>query len=345
MTRGLVFILAGLLWQSAVLRPAQAACDWPGETARAASMIERVRPIIEQSSVVDAHDLLGAASQRLEEARARGRQGDAASACRLARVAESLCAKAEEVVGGGPRSFGGLERMLGVTDDMIRDGASRLPGGGAKEGRGLLNAARAQQAEAWAAFRNGRPRMALKLTLMARETTHRALRRGQGVFIPDAGAAAQAMQQTDRLLTEAHRALGSRKDPGDAPAILAQAERLQELARRQLARGRPGLALSLTRESRLTVSRALGLAGVDPEPGEVRTFLQATEDLVDRLEPRAVEARHDAAVEQLHQARALLEEAGRARDAGQWREAFGATRAASALAVEVSNMLESGQEE
>ena len=105
------------------------------------------------------------------------------------------------------------------------------------------------------------------------------------------------------------------------------------------------MALSLTRESRANARRALDNAKVNPDPREVNAFLRTTQDLVRRLEPQAKAARHGAALEHLRRARSLLAEARQARDAGRWSDAFGATRAASALATDVSEMLQRAREE
>ncbi len=346
MTRlGIVLLLILALAGSA--RVATAQCDLRAEIGRAAALIDRTRGPVEQSGSGDARDLLRAASARLREAQDRARRGDAESACRLAGVSQSLSRKAAEVArsgGGPPRVSTDVERMLRATDQALSDAGGRLPPQGAKEGRNLLRSARNQQNEAWAAFQAGRPRLAVKLTLMARESARRALRPGQGVFIPDQRSTAQEMQQTERFLNETRRALGASKQERD-PKLMSQAERLQEQARHHLSQGRSGLALSLTRESRVAARRALGQAKANPGPEDVNAFLDSTQDLVERLQPRAEEARNGEALERLDRARSLLQEARQARDERRWRDAFGATRAASGLALDASEMLGREEEE
>jgi hypothetical protein len=347
MTRRILFFMAAWMVLGLTAGAAVAQCDLKGELGRAGSLIQRTRIRVQQSGSADAGDLLRAASARLREAQDFARRGDTERACRLARVSQSLSQKAAEMAGSGgsPRASTDLERMLRATDQLLEQSGRRMPPRGAKEGRNLLRSARDQQGEAWAAYQNRRPRLAVKLTLMARESARRALRPGEGIFIPDQRATGQEMEQTERFLNEARRALEASGKPGRDPALMSEAERLQEQARHHLARGRAGLALSLTRESRVTARRALGQADLDPGPEDVNAFLESTQDLVARLEPRAAEARHGPALEHLDRARSLLEEAARARDAGRWREAFGATRAASALAVGASEMLDGTREE
>jgi hypothetical protein len=315
--------------------------------SRAAAFIERTRGAVEQSGSGDARDLLRAASVRLREAQDRARRGDIESACRLAGVSQSLSQKAAEVArpGGPPRVATDVERMLRATDQALSDTGSRLPPEGAKEGRSLLRSARNQQNEAWAAFQGGRPRLAVKLTLMARESARRALRPGQGVFIPDQRSAALEMERTERFLNETRRALGAGDKQHHDPALMSQAERLQEQARHHLSRGRSSLALSLTRESRVAARRALGQAEANPGPEDVNAFLESTQELVLRLQPRAEESKNGDALERLDRARSLLSEARQARDDQRWRDAFGATRAASALALDASEMLGREEEE
>ena len=328
---------AGVVW---------AQCDLRAELSRAASLIQRTRRPVEQSGSGDARDLLRAASARLREAQDRARRGDTESACRLAGVSQSLCLKAAEVSGPGagpPRITTDVERMLRATDQVLSDTRNRLPRQGAKEGRNLLRSARDQQNEAWGAFQSGRSRMAVKLTLMARESARRALRPGQGIFIPDQRSTAQEMEQTERFLNETRRALRTNGKQKRDPSLMSQAERLQEQARNHLAHGRSGLALGLTRESRVAARRALGQADVVPGPDDVNAFIESTQDLVARLQPRAEESQNADALERLDRARSLLGEAREARDSGRWRDAFGATRAASGLALDASEML--GREE
>jgi hypothetical protein len=345
MTRlGIVLLLVLALAGDA--RVALAQCDLRAELSRAASLIQRTRKSVEQSGSNDARDLLRAASARLREAQDRARRGDVDSACRLAGVSQSLSLKAAEETrpgSGPPRIASDVERMLRATDQVLSESAGRLPPRGAKEGRNLIRSARDQQNEAWAAFQGGRSRLAVKLTLMARESARRAVRPGQGIFIPDQRSTAQEMQQTERFLNETRRALGGRSGRNHDPALMSQAERLQEQARRHLAQGRSGIALSFTRESRMAARRALGQAEADPGPDDVNAFIESTEELVSRLRPRAEETQNSEAIDRLERARSLLGEAKAARDNGRWRDAFGATRAASALALDASETL--GREE
>jgi len=345
MTRLMFFLITMIALGMADIRAAGAQCDLRDELGRAASLIQRARGAVDASGSPDAGDLLRAASVRLGEAQDRARRGDTENACRLARVSQSLSRKAVEVArpGGSPRASNDVERMLRATDQMLADSGNRLPPRGAKEGRNLLRSARNQQSEAWAAFQNGRPRLAVKLTLMARESARRAGRPGQGIFIPDQRSAAQEMEQTERFLNETRRALGATSKTNRDPSSMSQAERLQEQARHHLAHGRSGLALSLTRESRVAARRALGQVNANPGSEDVNAFIESTQDLVQRLQPRADESKNADALERLDRARSLLEEARGARDAGRWRDAFGATRAASALALDASEIL--GREE
>jgi hypothetical protein len=118
-----------------------------------------------------------------------------------------------------------------------------------------MKSAQEQQNEAWSAFRNRRPRLSLKLTLMARESVHRALRQAGVSGGPNGADVALEIEQTDRLLAEARR-LGNDDATGFDPALLANAVRLQAQAHRRLERARPGLALALAEEARALVRRA-----------------------------------------------------------------------------------------
>jgi hypothetical protein len=209
----------------------------------------------------------------------------------------------------------------------------------------MLAAARRQQRNAWNAFRDQRPRLALKLTLMARETGRRAVRWGQGLGPQDPARAERELTLTDRLLQEAERVLERGEGREGLPPTLNLARRIQAQAWAQARAGRAGLALRLTRQARRMVSGALGRTDVAPLRGEIQAMIGTTAELIDRLFQDAAEAGQSQAIRRLTRAENLLEEAQAAFRRGEFRQAVGAIRTASALALDVSESLEHGPEE
>lgn len=335
-----VLLALGML----VAGTARAQCDIDAELERATARIERAGEVVERSGLPEARELLHAAVTRRDEAKGRWGQGERDLACRLARVSQSLAAKSAEVAMRGIRGLEELEHMLQKTNELIRETRPLLGESGSDEARRILSAAEERQKEAWNAFRSRRPRMAVKLTLMARDGAERARRVVEGGAATDSRSLGRELKRTDRLLEEAVRVLGEDGE-NDGEGMLAAARRLQTQAKRQARRGHPQLALALTRQSRVMIRRALGEADVQPAADDVRTMISTTQALVDRLGPAVEESGNQRARQLLERSEKLLNSAREALQAGRLGQALGSARSASALALDVSDMLERGGEE
>jgi HEPN domain-containing protein len=334
MIRILILAVVALLVGSAP--PARGQCDLTAEIDRATQLIERAREAAARSSVPEARDLVRAARDRRDEAVDLGRNGRREMACRMARISQGFALKAVEIARSGLRGLDELERMLERSDQALRDAAGVVHDSRSPDAERMLRSAVRQQKESWEAFRGRRPRIAMKLTLTARETAARAVRVAEGKGVEDPGRVTAELGQTDRLLDEARAVLG-----GDA-APLERAARIQGIARRQLGRGHPGLALGLTQEARGAIRRALADANAAPDADDVEGMIATTAELVRRLEDEAVDQGNRGARDQLGRADALLAQARKALASQDLRGAFGDARAASSLALEVSEMLDGG---
>jgi len=324
--------------------PVLAQCDFDRDAERALATIERTREVVEQSGLPEARELLRAAQVRLKEGYDRARGGDGVLACRLVRVSIELAEKAGEVARRGVRGLEELQRMLERTDELLQETLPLVRESGSPEAARFLQGARSHQKEAWTAFRGRRQRFALKLTLMARESAGRARRLAEGRGDEDAGFVERELRQTDQLIHEAEPILA--EIPGDeGEAALTRATRLQRQAWNQLQRTHPGLALGLTRQARVLVRRALGDADVRTEPGDVQILLESTRELLERLKPEVAGSGSTRAARLLAQAEGLLDEGQRQLAAGKVRAALGSVRAASALTLDISELLEPGGED
>jgi hypothetical protein len=340
---GIVGIVAVIL--AATGGSARAQCNWEAEVQLALEMIEKASDIVAQSDIAEAVELLQTARTRTRQAMDRGRNGERDFACKLARVAQDLARRAAEVAERGLRGLEPLEQMLRKTDEMLRDTALRIEEADRGEALRIAGVARDQQREAWNAFRGRRSKLAVKLTLMARETAERALRMAEGGGADQHAFVEHQLHKTDRLLEEAARRLRADDPAADPQAALSGAHRLQQQARRQFRRDHPQLALGLTRQSRLVVRRVLDRSDVQPAAGDVEALIETTAALVTELRETATAEGDRRALEHLTRADRLLREARQSLDDGNPRNALGAARAASALALDVSDMMERGGEE
>jgi hypothetical protein len=342
-------IVLGLLLGGAVVAvgapPVLAQCDLDGEVRRALTLIEKATEIVERSGIPEARELLEAARSRTREAVDRGRRGEREFACRLAAVGQSLARKAAEVAQRGLRLLEQLEHMLQKTDEHLREAAQLLEESGSAEARRFLDAARKQQQEAWSAFRSRRARLAVKLTLMAREAADRATRLGEEKGKGGARIVERELDRTDRLLEETARVLDEADPDPNATQALTAAQRLQTQARRQFRREHPQLALRLTRQARALARRALSRSEIQLQASDVETLIGTTEALVEELAQGVAESGNQRARRLLSRAETLLDDARKALDDGRLRPAVSSARAASALALDVSDLLERGDEE
>ncbi len=321
--------------------PAAAQCNSRQELERAAELIDRARDEVARSPVAEAKELLRAAESRLRQGGDQAARGNHDNACKLARVAQELALKAADVARRGNRVVAELENILARSDDLIADTAGRVGRGGPPEAERILKLAFKQQDQAKRAFRTDRLRLALKLTLMARDTATRALRLTQGRPAEDAGFIGRSLDETDRLIAEAARVAGEGAGgrPDHAEDLLARARRLQAEGRRHLAGGRPALALQLTRQARLFAIRALDQVDVDLDAADVEGMVEITGELLDRLAEAAVESGDTGARDLLRRAQRLLDDGRASLAKGDVREALGSARAASALALDVAERL------
>jgi hypothetical protein len=338
-------VLAGAGVLAGGVGTARAQCDWELEVERALQTIEKASDVVARSDIPEAVELLQTARIRARQATDRGRNGEREFACKLARVSQDLARRAAETAERGLRMLEQVEQMLRKTDDMLREAASRVGESDAGEAMRMMGVARDQEQEAWSAFRSRRSKLAVKLTLMARETADRALRLAEGGGPDAAGFVERQLHRTDRLIEEAARRLRENDAAADPGALLAGAQRLQTQAKRQFRRDHPQLALGLTRQARLVVRRILDRSDVQPETGDVRALIETTDALVAELRDMATDDGNERALGLLARADRLLQDARRALDAGSPRDALTAARTASALALDVSDMLEKGGNE
>jgi HEPN domain-containing protein len=148
------------------------------------------------------------------------------------------------------------------------------------------------------------------------------------------------MDRTDRMLAEAGRILETLPASEVPRALFDQARRTQDEARRHGAHGRPGLALRLTHQARTLATRALAMAEVAPEPGDVLAMIAVTRDLLAKLDEAVERGAGEDVARLMERSRRLLDEARRDVEAGRVAAALGKVRMGSALALEAATRLD-----
>lgn len=337
-------ILLGLAVMAAPVPSEAAPCDPRLELDRAADLIDRARDIVERSETREARELLRAAATRLAEGKEKLRAHRPEEACLLARAAQQLTRRSVDMAQNGRAGVGEIERILARTREILEDMAVEVEGFDVAAASRLIEVAFDQQRQADTAFRASRYRLALKLTLLARTTADRARRLAEGRPVEDRRDVERNLVETDRLLDEARRVI--RAESAEAPRVvmeaLDRAGEMQAQAWRQLRAGRPGLALQLTRQARLFATRALDRVDVEIDRSEIEPLIASTAELLDRLGETLRDGGDSAHQEQLVYARRLLDDAKASLDAGRVRDALGSVRAASVIALQISERLASG---
>lgn len=341
----LLFLIALGVGALVAAAPAAAQGGRCGDVARVLEDLrrqeERIRSRVSECVTPEARTLLNRAGQSLREADESAGRGLCQRAQMQARFAKGLLDRAVRLCEEGDAYRERLLDMLRETDERVREAADTALRSDVPMCRGLAEAARRQASNAHRRFRAEDHRVALTLTLGARELAERALRCAEAGGLESGAGVERELERTDRLLAEVRRVLDDMDDPGAATDLLGDATRLQTEARRQSVSA-PGLAVRLTLQARGMASRALARVEVDLSADDIRPMLDSTGELLDKLRAAAVDDRDSRLGERLRRARRLLDEAESALSAGDVRESWAKLRASSALALEAASRLGPG---
>jgi|GEM_PF-3652939 len=307
--------------------------------AQAEAQMERAERNLRECSVPEAKALVQSAFKNFKRGREEAGRGNCRRAQLMLEAAVKLARRAADVCQEGDRHRERLGQILHKTDRILGEAEVRVGADDSRECRRFLHAALQEQRRAKQNFRSERLRLSLALTLRAQSLADRVfqcLERG------DAGGEASLdrdLERTDRFLSDTEELVRGAKDPRLGEAILADARRIQDQARRQARRGRNvGLALRLTRQARNLAARSLTIGGGHLDSEDVDQMIAGTAALVEKLD-EAVGGGEGRAGKLLRRAHRLLDEARRARADGDLREAFSRARAGSSVALEVSGMV------
>ena len=206
-------------------------------------------------------------------------------------LAGASTARAQERVIEGVRGPGvqrALERVslaLDQTDRRIVQMDQLLGPGADSHSLAELTTAREIQEQARGAFAQSRPRVALRLTLEAREHIQQAGAVSRG--LPDSERVSIQLERTRDLLGQSRERLGSCDRP-EARAGLEAADMMQARADSALVEGRSLAAQELSLEARERAFRALQLCNLGEDlPGTVNFALKRTDQVLARARGNA----------------------------------------------------------
>ncbi|NNF05365.1 MAG: hypothetical protein HKN21_01260, partial [Candidatus Eisenbacteria bacterium] len=261
-------------------------------------------------------------------------RGRCARAAVRVEAAMKLVTRAIETCQQGDRHREQLGQTIRRTEEMLRHVQDTVVTNDSDQCQQFLRAAIKEQKRAMELFHTDRLRLALRLTLRARELGERALRcANQEVGSQDVNTM-KLLERTDHFLAEVEDAV----DNKGGRTLLDEAKRLQHEARRQALRRKFELAQRLTEQSRVLAAKSLSKLESDLNTRDVAQMIAGTEDLLQKLDENAPNAAPNA-TSLLKKAHRLLDDAKSSLQKGKPREAFAKVRASSAAALEVARLL------
>jgi tetratricopeptide (TPR) repeat protein len=265
------------------------------------NVIEKVRRLVEESENRRAEEPLRRAVELQGRAMREYRGNSFGVTVRLTLVARDFAKRAAKLAGEASENRELVLRELDRTRDILRDARERVGEAGERGAGDLVGTALERQEQAETAFREGRFRLALRMTQMARDLGHKALETVRG----EPGARPQrvgdAIEKTDEILSDISSAL-----EGDKPPLLEEALRLQEKAAADFSAGRFGSALKFTLTARDLAQKSF----VEKDgPEGIAREIETTRELMTRADRAAMESNSDQAKALVKQARSYLEKA------------------------------------
>jgi len=288
-----------------------------------------------------ARKLIEEAQEQLQRSRGNMREHMFGVALQLAQSSAELSSRAIQMLRRdsiGPADiFAEIER----TDVIIERVASRMEDGPRDMGARALEEARGLQNRARHNARNDSYRIALEQTRRARDLALRAMKSSAGPATLPQEEVERAIAFTEGLLAQARELSGP-----DAPARvrdqLAEAARLQDLARDRLAAREPRAAHETTLRARETLKDALRGLDRPLDAGAIHEALVRTDEVLDRLDRRLAGSSASEAAALFERARARQADAWNAFEKEDLRKALALTRVARSLATRALEEIANG---
>ena len=222
---------------------------------RTREVLRRAREDLRGSDDSRVRDLMRTAYERQEQAETSYREQRFRIALRLTNLARELAHKSLDLSGPGPGTTPDeVTRTLNRTDEALRRAAEDLQGTGSV----LLDEAGALQGRARMNLREGRPGLALKLTLAARDLAEKARRESIEGDGPE--PVAEEIEATRGFLSSAER-FAEENDSDEARALVAEGYSHLERAEGHFGKGEIVAARAQLKLARKKAERAMEVAG------------------------------------------------------------------------------------
>jgi len=158
-----------------------------------------------------------------------------------------------------------VKTELERTDELIERVREIVKSSPDERARQLLDKVQTLQEQAWTAFDNRLPGLALKYTIASRDLIIRAWEKVRGAANP--ALVERALAETDKLIEDWAPRI-NQSDSTEATSLLEQAQRLQTSARESYQAGKLKPAFTATCQARRLVQRAIELVQSGAEPEE-----------------------------------------------------------------------------
>jgi hypothetical protein len=222
-----------------------------------------------------------------------------------------------------------VEQALRRTDQLLEQASEIVRNADSQRARTVLERAVDLQRSAWSQLQERRPRVAVGLTMEARDVAKRALRLAH----EDASMHTRALRELEKAWEALQRA---RELLGESP-LLHEAQQQIERGRAQYHEQNYEPAMRLAISAQRLVRQALG--STDGGPDRVQRELERTDRLIERAREAVGDTDLPDALRALDRATNLQQDAWAAYRAERFRVAFAATREARDLAAHVLKLV------
>ena len=229
-----------------------------------------------------------------------------------------------------------VEQALQRTDQLLEQAADVVRTADSQRARLLLDRALDLQLKAWNQLRDQHPRLAVTMTMEARDVAKRALRFAH----EDASLQTRARRELEQawdLLQRAREQLGGA--PDGVQGLLQEAQKQIERGRSQFHEQNNEAAMRLAISAQRLIRQALGSTDGAEGPDRLQRELERTDRLIERAREAIGDSDLPEAIRALERATNLQQDAWAAFRAEKFRVALAATREARNLAAYVLKLV------
>jgi len=242
--------------------------------------------------------------------------------------ARRLALRAIEITKAQRRLLERVRQLIAENRELVTRAREAVEQSASVEAERFLEAGLDQFARGQRAFHNREFRKAVRFTLLGRDLILRAIRVGEGGATLDLGRVRDDLHRTDQFLKEAKSWVD---DNRVARVRYAEAERLQEQARRHLRASRLRDARRFTLRARDAALDVLRAGQGDPDREGVESAIDRVAERLRELEPGLREGGAPQVDRLVTQARKHLEKARDALADGALKEALAEAQLAASL--------------